>query len=658
MMMIPEIGHYALILSLMIALMQSVLPFVGVYKNDRYLMHIAHAAATVQMMLMMVSFLCLIMAFVMDDFTVKYVASHSNSLLPVGYKVAAVWGGHEGSVLLWAVLLSGWGFFVSLNSKSLPLTFSCRILAVMGMISVGFLLFLLLTSNPFDRLLPDFPIDGRDLNPLLQDIGLTMHPPTLYMGYVGFSVIFAFAITALLDGRLDTSWVRWIRPWIMVSWVFLTLGITMGSWWAYYELGWGGFWFWDPVENASFMPWLAGTALIHSLAAAEKRGVFKSWTLFLAITTFSLCLLGTFLVRSGVLTSVHAFASDPTRGIFILCFLFVVVGVSLTLFAVKGHRIKVYNQYELVSKESFLLINNILLTCAAGIVLLGTLYPLIVDVLGWGKLSVGPPYFNALFNPLMLILMLFMGVSGAMRWKRHENLKSMAPLLPIFLSCILASNVIVLFFTPAYQLWAMVTVAAALWVFVMTLYDIRMKIGRRSPTYFFRLSNSYHGMLLAHLGIAVCAIGVAMASLYNVEKDVRLGVGDSMTIGDYQFTFKSMSAIRGPNYDSKRGHFDVYYQQKKITELIPEKRMYINQTMPMTEAAIDPGLTRDVYIALGEPLPNNDWAVRIYIKLFVRWIWLGGLLIAMGGMLVVVDRRYRLFSKRKSSQMAIQSRSS
>ena len=641
--MIPELGHLAMILALCLAVVQGTLPLVGAWRGDRQWMSLAQPAAWGQFAFLLFAFLCLTQAFLTDDFTVAYVAHNSNTALPWYYKFSAVWGAHEGSLLLWALILGGWTFAVSILSRQLPEEMLARVLGVMGLISVGFLLFLIITSNPFERLLPQSPADGRDLNPLLQDFGLIVHPPMLYMGYVGFSVAFAFAIAALLGGRLDAAWARWSRPWTLVAWAFLGIGIVLGSWWAYYELGWGGWWFWDPVENASFMPWLVGTALIHSLAVTEKRGVFKSWTVLLAIAAFSLSLLGTFLVRSGVLTSVHAFATDPERGVFILGFLLAVVGSSLTLFALRAPVVKSQVGFALWSRETLLLVNNLILVVATATILLGTLYPLLLDALSGAKLSVGPPYFNALFMPLMALLMLALAVGVLVRWKESPRRWLLGMLTPVLIASAVLS-VLAALLLGDFQWAILATCFLALWVVAAGVRDLLDKTRHKGLLKGVRtLSPSYWAMHLAHVGIAVCALGVVLTSHQSVERDLRMAPGDTLELGGYRFVFEGTTHFEGPNYISDRGTVRVSSESgRPIATLHPEKRLYTVQQMPMTEAGIDPGFTRDLYVALGEPLENGAWAVRVHIKAFVRWIWLGGLMMALGGVLAACDRRYRV----------------
>ncbi|CAM5236223.1 Heme lyase NrfEFG subunit NrfE OS=Stutzerimonas stutzeri OX=316 GN=CXK95_13190 PE=3 SV=1 [Stutzerimonas stutzeri] len=640
--MIPELGHLAMILALCLACVQGTLPLIGAWRGDRQWMSLAQPAAWGQFAFLAFAFVCLTYAFMVDDFSVSYVAQNSNSALPWYYKFSAVWGAHEGSLLLWAFILSAWTFAVSVFSRQLPEEMLARVLGVMGLISIGFLLFLIVTSNPFDRLLPQSPTDGRDLNPLLQDFGLVVHPPMLYMGYVGFSVAFAFAIAALLGGRLDAAWARWSRPWTLVAWAFLGIGIALGSWWAYYELGWGGWWFWDPVENASFMPWLVGTALIHSLAVTEKRGVFKSWTVLLAIAAFSLSLLGTFLVRSGVLTSVHAFATDPERGVFILVFLLLVVGGSLTLFALRAPVVKSQVGFGLWSRETLLLINNLLLVVATAMILLGTLYPLLLDALSGAKLSVGPPYFNAMFVPLMAALLLALAVGILVRWKDTPLRWLLGMLTPVLIASAVLGGLGALAFGDFH--WAVLAVSfLAAWVVLASVRDLLDKTRHKGLLNGMRsLAPSYWGMHLAHIGLVMCALGVVLTSQQSAERDLRLAPGESLELGGYQFVFEGAQHHEGPNYTSDRATIRVLDGDREIAVLHPEKRLYTVQQMPMTEAGIDAGFTRDLYVALGEPLGDGAWAVRVHIKPFVRWIWLGGLMMAFGGMLAASDRRYRV----------------
>ena len=641
--MIPEIGHFALIIGLCLALLLAVVPAWGAWRRDPVAMGVAPSLAVGMLVFVGISFACLCIAFLQDDFSVKVTAANSNSLLPPMYKFSAVWGNHEGSLLLWALILCVWTAAVALLSPQLPLLVLSRVLAVMGAIAVGFMSFSLFTSNPFERLLPGMPADGSDLNPLLQDPGLIIHPPLLYMGYVGFSVAFAFAIAALLGGRLDASWARWSRPWTNVAWGFLSLGIMLGSWWAYYELGWGGWWFWDPVENASFMPWLAGTALIHSLAATEKRGVFKSWTVLLAIFAFSLSLLGTFMVRSGVLTSVHAFATDPARGMFILLFLAFVVGGSLTLYALRAPAVSSRVGFAWVSRESLLLVNNVVFLVATLTVLFGTLFPLFMDALGQGKYSVGPPYFNAVFVPLMALLVPFMGLAPMSRWKRDDTARWRAELaVPAALAVLCAVTLPLV--QAEYNLWVALAVLLAAWLVFGLVRDFWYRVrGSRSMTRAVRrLTPSYLGMVLAHLGFAACIIGVVATSQYSIERDLKMSPGDSEQLAGYTFTFRELAPVRGPNFVADEARIAVTRDGEPVADLAPQKRRYLASGSVMTEAALDPGLFRDLYVAMGEPIGEGGaWAIRLHYKPMVRWMWLGAILMGMGAFTTALDKRYR-----------------
>jgi cytochrome c-type biogenesis protein CcmF len=633
--MTPELGHFALILAFVVSLLQGVLPLVGAQRGNAQWISLARPAAQTQFLLIAVAFACLAQSFLANDFSVNYVAQHSNTQLPTLYRFSAVWGGHEGSLLLWVLMLAGWGAAVSLASRQLPEIMVARVLAVLGLVGIGLLAFILFTSNPFDRLLPA-AAEGRDLNPLLQDPGLVFHPPMLYMGYVGFSVAFAFAIAALISGRLDAAWARWSRPWTTAAWVFLTLGIALGSWWALYELGWGGWWFWDPVENAPFMPWLVGTALIPSLAVTEKRGAFKNWTVLLAIAAFSLSLLGTFLVRSGVLTSVHAFASDPRRGVFILVLLAIVVGSSLMLFAWRAPKVNAGGSFALITRETLLLMNNVLLVVACGSVLLGTLYPLLIDALGMGKLSVGPPYFNAVFVPVMVPLLLLMAVGPMAHWK-HADLKAIASRLRVSVALAVAAGIGLPLLMGAWTPLTAMSSLLAVWIVASGIFQIidRVKTGKPSAAFW--------GMHIAHAGIAVFVFGVAMVGGYQEEKDVRMEPGDTVTVGGYGFRLLGVKDAPGPNYRAAVGDVELSKDGRVLKIMHPEKRNYFSSQMPMTEAAIDAGFTRDVYVSLGEPLDNGGaWSVRVYFKPFVDWIWGGCLLMGLGGVIAMLDRRYRL----------------
>jgi cytochrome c-type biogenesis protein CcmF len=642
---IPELGHFILWLALGLALVLGIVPLVGAQKGRADLMALARPGSILLCLLVALSFAALTTSFVSDDFSVLYVAQHSNTALPLAYKVAGVWGGHEGSLLLWALMLVGWMAAVALFSRNLPLPVVARILSVMALVAVGFFLFTLATSNPFERLIPA-AADGRDLNPLLQDPGMVIHPPMLYMGYVGFSVAFAFAVAALIGGNLDAQWARWTRPWTTAAWIFLTIGIALGSWWAYYELGWGGWWFWDPVENASFMPWLVGTALIHSLAVTEKRGSFKNWTVLLAIMAFSLSLLGTFLVRSGVLSSVHAFATDPARGLFILAFLVVVVGASLGLFAWRAPSVGLGARFALLSRETLLLANNVLLLVACAAVLLGTMYPLLLDALGMGKISVGPPYFDTVFVPLMAPVVFLMGVGPLARWKQTE-----VPDLARRLRW--AAAVAVIVSVTGSWLAGRITPMSALgllmgwWIVAAVATDLLERIAPKAghaTTWFQRLRmvpRATVGMMVAHLGVAVFIFGVTMVKTHEVERDVKMKIGEYTEIADWRFTLKELKEVEGPNYQAVRGWVEVTRGGRKMVDMYPEKRVYRVQTMPMTEAAITTRLTHDLYVSLGEAVEGNAWIVRVYVKPYVDWIWAGCLWMALGGALAASDRRYR-----------------
>lgn len=644
--MIAELGNYALALSLAIAVLLAIFPLWGAEKGNAQLMALARPMTYGLFIVLSVSFGALFYLFAVNDFSVQYVVNNSNTTLPIYYRLSAVWGSHEGSLLLWIWLLSLWSTAVALFSKRLPQEAAARVLGIMGIISIGFLLFVLFTSNPFARTFPDFPVDGKELNPLLQDVGLIFHPPLLYMGYVGFSVAFAFSIASLMTGKLDTAWARWSRPWTMAAWIFLTLGIVLGSWWAYYELGWGGWWFWDPVENASFMPWLAGTALLHSLAVTEKRGSFKAWTVLLAILAFSLCLLGTFLVRSGILVSVHAFASDPTRGLYVLAYLIVVIGGSLTLYAYKGSQIRSRDNAERYSRESLLLLNNILLMTALCVVLLGTLLPLVHKQLGLGSISIGAPFFDQMFLIIMTPFALLLGIGPLVKWRRDQFSAIRTPVVVSVIIMLIAG------FALPYLLQDKITVSAVLGtmmtviIVLLSLYEMHQRATHRDSFLqgVTKLSRSHWGMVLAHLGVAMTVWGIAFSQNYSVERDVRMNVGDSVQIADYDFTFKGISDANGPNYIGGKAQIDITRHGQPEATLFAEKRLYTVSKMPMTEAAIDWGFTRDLYVALGEKLDNNAWALRLYYKPFIRWIWLGGLFMALGGLLCMFDRRYR-FSK-------------
>ncbi|PJG82885.1 heme lyase CcmF/NrfE family subunit [Caviibacterium pharyngocola] len=649
--MIAELGNYALALSLAVSLLLTIFPLWGAEKGNAQLMSLARPMTYGLFVSLSVSFGALFYLFATNDFSVQYVVNNSNTALPLQYRLSAVWGSHEGSLLLWIWLLTLWGAAVALFSKQLPQEAVARVLGIMGLISIGFLVFILFTSNPFTRTFPNFPVDGRELNPLLQDVGLIFHPPLLYMGYVGFSVAFAFSIASLINGKLDTAWARWSRPWTMAAWIFLTLGIVLGSWWAYYELGWGGWWFWDPVENASLMPWLAGTALLHSLAVTEKRGSFKAWTVLLAILAFSLCLLGTFLVRSGILVSVHAFASDPTRGLYILAYLIVVIGGSLALYAYKGSQIRSRDNAERYSRENMLLLNNILLMTALVVVFLGTLLPLVHKQLGLGTISIGAPFFDQMFLIIMTPFAFLLGIGPLVKWRRDEFSTIR---LPVVISLII---MLVSGFALPYFLQNRLTVSAVLgtmmsvFIVLLALYELHQRAAHRHNffTGIGKLSRSHWGMVLAHLGVAMTVWGIAFSQNYSIERDVRMHIGETIDIADYQFTFQGISDANGANYLGGKAQIDIARNGKHEATLFAEKRFYTVSKMTMTEAAIDWGFSRDLYVALGESLGNGAWALRLYYKPFIRWIWLGGLFMAFGGALCLFDRRYRFGALLKKS---------
>ncbi|AYV12031.1 heme lyase CcmF/NrfE family subunit [Shewanella algae] len=650
--MIPELGHFSLIIGMAFAVLLMTVPLIGVARKDQYLVRYAWPLSYGMFLFIFLSVIALGYSFATDDFSVAYVAHHSNSQLPIFFKIAAVWGGHEGSLLFWVFSLSVWAAAVAFFSKGLEEVFTARVLAVLAMITIGFTLFMLLTSSPFERLFP-IPAEGRDLNPMLQDVGLIFHPPMLYLGYVGFSVSFAFAIAALMSGRLDSAWARWSRPWTLAAWIFLTGGIALGSWWAYYELGWGGWWFWDPVENASFMPWLVGTALVHSLIVTEKRGAFRNWTVLLSIFAFSLSLLGTFIVRSGVLTSVHSFAADPSRGMFILLLLGLAIGGSLTLFAFRASEMSSPARFELKSKETMLLVCNVLLTVAAGTVLLGTLYPLLIDALGMGKISVGPPYFNAVFVPIVLVLFGFMGIGPIIRWKKSKQGELKRQLLvPAIISAVL--GVIAPFIAGGeFNIWVALGIGAAVWIVLATLragYNvIKAKDGSVSLA---RMGRSELGMIIAHLGIAVSVVGATMVSNYSIEKSVRMGPGVSHELAGYTFKYLETRNVVGPNYTAQQGQVEILKDGEKIALLQPDRRQYNVRTMDMTEAGIDWGLFRDLYVTMGDPVSRTEFAVRLNYKPFVRWLWFGGIFMMVGGFFAASDKRYRAKARAEEAAAA------
>jgi cytochrome c-type biogenesis protein CcmF len=654
---IGELGHFALILALVLTVFQGVLPMAGASRGVRSWMAAGRTLAILNALLLTGAFAALAWSFYVSDFSMLNVARNSNSLLPWYYKVAAAWGSHEGSILFWALTLSWWGGMVAVLGRRLPEDTMARVLSVMGLVLFGIMAFMVMTSNPFLRIFPP-AAEGSDLNPLLQDPGMVFHPPLLYMGYVGFSVPFAFSIAALIGGRLDVAWARWMRPWTTGAWVLLTLGISLGSYWSYYELGWGGWWFWDPVENSSFMPWLTGTALMHSLAVTEKRGCFKIWTVLLAIMTFSLSLLGTFLVRSGILTSVHAFATDPERGVFILAFLIIVIGLSFLLFAWRAPTVGLGGNFSMVSRESMLLVNNVLLVVAMSAVLLGTMYPLFLDALGAGKISVGPPYFDSVFGPIMLPTLFLIGVAPFARWKEADPAQLVRRLaVPFVLSVALAIAVPLLM--GRWSHWVFIGIIMAIWIAVTAVENIRERGRNMKGSLLAKLAShprAFYGMHIAHVGIAVFVVGVALVKGYEAERDVRMYPGDTVTVADYTFRFDGVKNVRGPNYMSNKGEFLLTRGGRELGVLHPEKRSYYStRSMPMTESAIRHSITGDVYVSLGEPTKDNGWIVRVYSKPFVTWIWWGTLLMALGGVLAMLDRRYRNSGGRRTNAKEIES---
>ena len=649
-MLITELGYFALISALVIAILQVILPAVGVFKHQPAWQRLAGSFAIAQFLATGTSFLCLMYGFYANDFTLIYVANQSNSLLPWYYRLSATWGGHEGSLLLWVTILATWGAAVAVFSRSLPLAMRARVLVIIAFVQMMMLSMVIFVSSPFNRSLPSIPVDGKDLNPLLQDPGLIFHPPMLYMGYVGAVVPFAFAMAALWAGRLDAVWTRWSRPWTLAAWCCLTLGIVFGSMWAYNELGWGGWWFWDPVENASFMPWLGGVALLHSLAVTEKRGVFKAWTIMLAIFTFALSLLGTFLVRSGVIPSVHSFAADATRGLFILVILGVVIGGGLAMFAWRGWRLTQESHYQLKSRETLLVINNIIILVATIVVVIGTLYPMLADALKLGQVSVGAPYFNALFVPLTWLLLLFLAIGPVSRWKKDTR-PLLGTGLAILASCFVLAGVLSYFLVSSININIFMSAALCLWVLVWMVIDIKDKTrnARSLGAGLKRLHMGYWGMQLAHLGILLSVMGIAITTSLSIEKDIAMQKNQSVEVQGYQFTMDELKKIRGANFDATQAVVSVRKNNQVVATLYPEKRHYVVSQMPMTEASIQYNPLRDIYMAMGEPILGvnqseadaTKWAVRIYIKPGVRWVWWGGFVLALGAILSMFDKRYR-----------------
>ncbi|MAV27454.1 MAG: heme lyase NrfEFG subunit NrfE [Gammaproteobacteria bacterium] len=652
--MIVELGHFSLILALTLVVAQAVLAYLTIsVPRYRQWMRLPESLAAGSFLFVLLAFCALTNAFLNDDFSVQYVAEHSNSRLPEVFKFSAVWGGHEGSFLLWTLVSAGWTLAVAVFSGQLTEDMKVRVLGVLGFLNAGFLIFLIFASNPFERMLPVYPEDGGDLNPLLQDFGLIVHPPMLYMGYVGFAVPFAFAIATLWAGRLDAAWARWSRPWTNAAWAFLTLGITLGSYWAYYELGWGGWWFWDAVENASFMPWLVGTALIHSLAATEKRGVFRSWTVLLAIFAFSFSLLGAFLVRSGVLTSVHTFAVDPERGLFILAFLVVVIGGSLALYAMRAADVRSTAQFSLSGREAMLLANNVILVVTTAAVLAGTLAPLIYESLFAGdKLSVGPPWFNTVFVPLVTLLFLFMVLSPYSRWRSTDASRIVVPAIQSLCAAAVVSILLFWLASGSFEVVAWFYVTLALWIVLALILDMyqNTRNKRQRLSALFGQNWSYYGMWMGHSGMAVCILGVAATLYYSDERDVRMQPDDIVVLSDYEFRFLGVDQVEGPNYLADRGLIEVRQDDELIARMYPEKRRYLSSGNVMTEAAMKPRLFVDLYVALGEPVGDDAWAVRVHYKPFVRWIWIGGAMIGLGGFITLLDRRYR---RREPSRMSV-----
>lgn len=647
--MIPELGSFSLILALCLSVLLGTLPIAGAHTNNQIWMNLARPLAAGIFVFLGISISILAYAFVTDDFSVSFVALHSNTLLPMRYKLTAVWGGHEGSFLLWTFMLAGWMLAVGIYSKSMPLEFVSRVLGVLGILIFSYILFMLATSNPFDRIVPLPPADGADLNSALQDFGFIIHPPTLYMGYVGFSVVFAFAIAALLSGRMDAAWARWSRPWANVSWAILTIGIALGSWWAYYELGWGGWWAWDPVENPPLITWLFGTALIHSLAVTEKRGVFKSWTVLLAILAFSGSLLGTFITRSGLLTSVHAFASDPSRGFFILGILGVAIGGSLLLYALRAPLMKADFGFDLTSRELFLLANNVILVVSAASVFLGTLFPMVYQAITDDLISIGPPYFNTIFVPLMMLLFVFVGIGPMSRWKRTSISYLVAQLSKVLAASIGLGIFLPLVVLMEFSMAATVTMILASWIVLTIGKDISSKIAnkRSLAAGFTSLSLSYYGMQLAHFGIALMLVGASLTSYFSVERGVLLSPGESVDLGAYNFTLEGSSRIEGPNYVGEEAEITVTRDGDLVTDLHPERRIYVATGTPSTEMAIDAGFLRDLFVTLGEQKSDGAWSMTIYVKPFIRWIWLGAIFMAFGGTLAAGDKRYRRLRARQ-----------
>ena len=641
--MLPELGHFALILALCLCVLLGTFPLYGAASGNVRFMGLARPLVAGVFVFIGLAYVLLTYSFAVDDFSVTYIQQHSNSLLPFRYKLTAVWGGHEGSFLLWTFMLAGWMLAVAVFSRSMPLEFVARVLGVLGLLSVGYLLFMLATSNPFDRIVPLPPADGADLNSALQDFGFIVHPPTLYMGYVGFSVVFAFAMAALLSGRLDAAWARWCRPWANVAWAILTIGIALGSWWAYYELGWGGWWAWDPVENPPLITWLFGTALIHSLAVTEKRGIFKSWTVMLAILAFAGSLLGTFITRSGLLTSVHAFATDPERGVFILAILTLSVGGALLLFALRAPLLRGRFGFGILSREMLLLVNNLILVVSAASVFLGTLFPMVYQALTDDLISIGPPYFNAIFVPLMALLALVLGVGPISRWKKTSGRYLSTQLLWVGVISLGLGIALPLMITLEFGFGPTITIALALWILLSAVRDIKNKVANKKTLRagLASLPLSYYGMQLAHLGVATMIVGAALTSVYSTEKSVLLSPGERMNLGGFAFEFVGAKPITGPNFRGMEATLEVYRGEEFLRELHPERRLYLASGTPSTEMAIDAGFWRDLFVTLGEEKGAAAWSMTIYVKPFVRWVWLGAIFMCLGGVVAAGDKRYR-----------------
>jgi len=650
--MTPEIGHYAVAFAFIFSLAQGAIPLWGAHKNNPLLMNFAVPAARFQFIFILLAFICLIVSFVESDFSVALVAQNSHTLKPLIYKISGVWGNHEGSMLLWILILALFGLLVGEFGKNLPSSLRARVLSVQGLIGAGFIAFLLFTSNPFLRLDPS-PLQGSGLNPLLQDPGLAFHPPFLYLGYVGFSMAFSFAIAALIEGRVDPAWARWVRPWTLVAWTSLTIGIALGSWWAYYELGWGGWWFWDPVENASFLPWLLGTALLHSALVLEKRDTLKSWTILLSILAFGASLLGTFLVRSGVLTSVHTFATDPERGVFILLLFVIVLGGGLLLYSIRAQSLKVGGLFAPISREGALVLNNLFLATSFAVVLLGTLYPLLLDAFDAGKVSVGAPFFNATFVPLMIPLLIACPIGAKMAWKRGDLSGALSRLRAAFVSSLVVI-VIALFLDDNRSILAGCALGLAAWLMIGTTLDFLEKIGfpKRSAGEIYRrfvhLPRSAWGAATAHFALGVMVAGITVSSVWQIERIQIMRPGDKVEIADYTLLFNGAGQVDGPNYSALQGSFSVFKGKDKVTVLLPEKRSYPAENSTTTEAAIHTNIYSDLYIVLGDADGKGGWATRIYYNPLVPWIWVGAILMAVGGALSLTDRRLRVGAPRRS----------